>query len=172
MDADVRAYGWYCYQCKKHTNKLMVAKARGEDYTRVVCADCATVLLNCFVAKKYLLSIDCTNCSERFQCFTNSSATVKLPIRVMSFHLIKTLNMGNETIKKIVKDTGVQTYTGFVNDKLDGGKYCYYPEREDCNFSHARVNYAGEPYDRCEFMYFEGKSWFCSYGRGVRANEN
>lgn len=176
FETKIRSYGWYCSKCgeRKTIDKVWVAKVRQESrwsnkgYVGIICADCNTELLDCFVAKKYYPEIrkQCETCEDRFQCFTMSEAQIEKPMKLVhpqEIHSHVPLDNENEVV-------GIRSYTGKIYDKLEQKDFCAYPERDDCNHSWMRANYNDRPYRRCRYMKYDkqNKEWYCEYGRKIR----
>lgn len=176
FETKIRSYGWYCNKCNEHktTDKVYVAKVAPtsrnarDGYVGIVCSDCNTELLDCFVAKKYYPEIrkQCDTCVDRFQCFTMSEAQIEKPMKNVHAHEIHT----NITIDTERTEVGIRSYTGKIYDKLEQKDFCVYPERDDCNHSWMRANYNGNSYRRCRYMKYDkqNKEWYCEYGRKIR----
>lgn len=170
----IRAYGWYCPRCRAHKDieQVNVVKVVGSRYMTMICTDCNTELIDCFLLnntnerlKQFRESRDCEGCTDRFRCYTRSDAVIEKELKSMKSHEIKTYDAIIDT-RHI---EGVRSYTGIYNQKLDS-EFCAFPERDDCNHSWMRQNYSGSPYKRCVYMKYDatGKFWYCWYGKRQR----
>jgi len=166
----VRAYGWYCPRCRAHKDieRVNVVKIVGSRYMTMICTDCNTELIDCFLLntnERFKESRDCEKCNDRFKCYTRSDAVVEKELKSIKFHEIKTYDAIIDT-RHI---EGVRSYTGIYNQKLDT-EFCAFPERCDCNHSWMRQNYSGIPYKRCVYMKYDAteKIWYCWYGKKQR----
>uniref|UniRef100_A0A6M3LSS8 Uncharacterized protein n=1 Tax=viral metagenome TaxID=1070528 RepID=A0A6M3LSS8_9ZZZZ len=169
----VRGYGWYCPNCEAHkdVDKIGVVKVVKDRFMTVICTDCNTEVVDCFLVDhpsrlqgyKY-----CDKCLDRFRCLTRADVVIEKELQSVKGHEI-------HSVPNVV-DTrhidGVRSYTGIYNHKLEQNEelYCTYPERDDCNHSWMRQNYRGSPYRRCTYMKYDkdNKEWFCYYGRSKR----
>lgn len=170
LQTKIRGYGWYCTNCKSHkdVSKVDVVKIVRDNYIAIVCPDCYTELVDCFVLNDHpLYPHNCDNCEDKFKCFTRADAVMERPMVLRPQHEIKTSPIANEIMAKI---EGVRSYTGIYNDKLEMSDFCEHPEREDCNHSWMRANYRGSKYMRCRSMKYDvtKKEWYCVYGRAKR----
>jgi len=172
--ANVRSYGWYCQRCKerKPINKVWVASVSGSTrhngWIGIVCSNCNTELIDCFVAKNYYpeLKKQCMTCEDRFQCFTMSEAQVEKPFIKAKDHQVHP----NIPVHNGNKAAGIKSYTGKIYDKLEPDEFCMFPYRDDCNDSRMRKNYTGDSYQRCIEMRYDAKNkkWYCRYGKSIR----
>ena len=162
----VRAYGWYCPHCKTHKNieNVNVVKVVKDRYMTMICADCTTKVVDCFLIKADKL---CDECPDRFRCFTRSDIVVEKVLQSVKSHEI----LGFPDAIDTRNIEGVRSYTGIYYDKLErNDNFCAYAERDDCNFSWMRQNYKGEPYKRCHYMKYhvQDKVWYCYFGKSKR----
>ncbi len=168
----IRGYGWYCVNCHDHKNldKVGVVKIIQHNYMAMICQDCHTELVDCFIAKTHQdVRLNCDTCQDRFQCLTRADYVSEKELELVRNDSIHTTPMTRQMLSGVV---GVRSYTGIYNDKLDTGDFCLYPTREDCNHSWMRSNYEGPAYKRCPYMKYDvdGKVWYCEYGRKLREN--
>jgi len=163
----VRAYGWYCPHCKEHKNieSVDVVKVVKSRYMTMICADCHTEVVDCF-----LINTEnklCDDCSDRFRCFTRSDAITEKYMKSVKTHEIS--SVPNVIDPRNIE--GVRSYTGIYNHRLErDDNFCAYPNRDDCNHSWMRQNYNEEPYKRCHYMKYhvQDKVWYCYYGKSKR----
>ncbi len=164
----VRGYGWYCPTCQTHkdVDSIGVVKVVQDRFMTVVCLDCMTEAVDCFLIPEE--NKECDNCSDRFRCFTRSDATIEKNLLSVRAHELK--SVPNIIDPRNIE--GVRSYTGIYNFKLESNAdlYCAYAERDDCNHSWMRQNYSGTPYRRCSYMKYDvkNKEWYCYYGRSKR----
>ncbi len=162
----VRAYGWYCPRCRDHKNieSVDVVKVVGDRYMTMLCNDCATEVVDCFIVKEQM-DAACDVCPDRFRCLTRTDAVVEKIMRSVKTHEMSSVPgvIDSRNIQ------GVRSYTGIYNSKLDD-TFCAYSERDDCNHSWMRQNYEGSPYKRCIYMKYhvQNKVWYCWFGRSKR----
>lgn len=166
----VRAWGWYCTGCKsrKDNSNIRVVKVINDTYITVICSDCLTELVDCFVVKDSLYPHDCDECTDKFMCYTRADAVIEKPMERIHSRDIKPTPVFDEVMKHV---EGVRTYTGIYNDKLEvEDKYCACPERDDCNSSSHRRGYKGKTYSRCMHMVYDRSesTWFCDNSRRTR----
>lgn len=129
----------------------------------MICTDCNTEVVDCFLVKQY--SDNCDGCADRFRCITRADAVEEKQLRNVKTHEIS--SVPNVVDPRNIE--GVRSYTGIYNHKLDG-EFCAYEERDDCNHSWMRQNYDGDPYRRCIYMKYhvQEKEWYCWYGKRQR----
>jgi hypothetical protein len=161
----IRGYGWYCTSCKEHKDvtKVNVAKIVSDKYIAIVCSDCSTELVDCFMLKEQEFPRNCDKCEDKFKCFTRADSVIEKTMQSLHSHEVKT----SPIIRKIMENIqGVRSYTGIYNDKLAEPPICIYPTRDDCNHSWMRANYNGAAYTRCPYMKYEikEKRWYCLHG--------
>jgi hypothetical protein len=163
LSTRVRSYGWFCPKCSAHRNadQIDVAKIVGNKYITMVCSNCRSELVDCFVVKeKYPVGQECEHCIDRFQCFTRADAIIEKDMITLRSHEVTTSPIVEFMAKEII---GVRSYTGIYNDKLANPPICIYPDRIDCNNSWMRFKYNGVSYKRCEYMKYNVKEklWYC-----------
>lgn len=167
LPTKVRAYGWYCPHCKEHKDidKVSVVKVTQSRYMAMICTDCTTEVVDCFLVKQQIIKLDCDRCADRFRCLTRADAVVEKGLQNVKTHEIR--SVPNVVDPRNIE--GVRTYTGIYNRKLDS-EFCAYEEREDCNHSWMRSGYDGVPYRRCIYMKYRAteKEWYCWYGKSKR----